>query len=542
MRLANMRRTSEILGVFRRHGFGGIIRDLRRGGAPVEEDGQPEQRPSATSFREALEELGPFWVKLGQKLSLRGDLLPTDYLTELQKLQSDAPPVSWETVAGVVEQELGSPVGEVFAGVDPNPLGSASLAQTHAATLHDGTRVVVKVQRPGVEETIRVDLSVLRDLAVMAQRFSSLGQVTDLPEAVDEFAISLNQELDYRREGRNTERFAAIVDGMGVFRTPSVYWDLTTSRVLVIERFDGYSINDLPALERDGHDRIRLSRAMVKLSFMGVLGDGWFHGDPHPGNVFVLEDGQVGLIDFGYIGFVEKGQRFAIARLWSSWREADVQGITDAIELLGTVSPRTDRRELESAIRRLVGRYGSGLEGVGFGLILVDVVRVAQENRIRVPANLVVLGNAFVMGESVAKTLDPNLDLAEATQEDVRRFTTQFLRPESLKEVLLQDAMAWGELGHELPRRVSRILRRMDETPGLRLPDVRDAAERANQIAHQLSVALLVSALVIGLAIVSVGITTGVLDNLILGVFIAVAVGAILLAVRTWRSRRSDDG
>ena len=326
---------------------------------------------------------------------------------------------------------------------------------------------------------------------------------------------------------------------MEAFRTPAVHWDMTTSKVLVIERFDGIKISDFAALDSAGQDRIGLSRAMVKLSFMGVLGDGWFHGDPHPGNLFVLADGTVGLIDFGYIGFVEKGQRFTIAKLWMAWRDGDVAGVTDGIELLGTASPQTDRRALEQAVRRMIGKYGSSLEGVGFGPILEEVVKVAQENRVRVPANLVVLGTAFVMGESVAKTLDPNLDLAAATQEDVHRFTMRFLRPDSLKEMLLQDALAWTELAHETPRRVSRILRRADEGQGVRLPDIREAAERANQIAHQLSVSLLVSALVIGLAIVSVGITNGVLDDLILAVFIAVAVGAILLALRTWRSRHS---
>lgn len=541
MKLANARRTSEILGVFRRHGFGDIIRDLRGRGVPLDDDGQPESRPSAASFRLAFEELGPLWVKLGQKLSLRGDLLPPDYLEELKKLQSDAPPLAWEEVERTVESELGAPVGEVFADVDTTPLGSASLAQTHAAVLHDGTHVVVKVQRPGVEASVHADLAVLRDLAILAQRFSRLGQVTDLVEAVDEFSNAVGQELDYRREGRNTERFATVLAGMSEFKTPAVHWELTSARVLVMERFEGAKISDFSSLERDGHDRVKLSRAMVKLSFMGVLGEGWFHGDPHPGNLFVLHDGTVGLIDFGTIGFVEKGQRFTIAKIWTCWRDGDVAGVTDAIELLGTASPRTDRKALEQAVRRLLSKYGSSLEGVGFGPILEEVVRVAQENRVRVPANLVVLGTAFVMGESVAKSLDPNLDLAEATQDDVHNFTMRFLRPESLKEMLLQDAMAWGELAHETPRRISRILRRMDEGQGIRLPDIREAAERANQMSHQLSVSMLVSALVIGLAIVSVGITSGVLDNLILGVFIAVAVGAIALAIRTWRHRRSDN-
>jgi ubiquinone biosynthesis protein len=540
MKLANARRTSEIVGVFHRHGFGDIFRDLRGRGIPLDGDGQLESRPSAASFREAFEELGPLWVKLGQKLSLRGDLLPRDYLEEMKKLQSDAPPLEWAAVARVVEDELEAPVDDVFAKVETAPLGSASLAQTHAAILHDGTRVVVKVQRPGVEEAVRADLAVLRDLAVLAQRFSKLGQVTDLVEAVEEFSTSVNQELDYRREGRNTERFAAVLAGMDEFRTPAVFWELSSARVLVTERFEGAKITDFAALKRDGHDRVRLSRAMVRLSFMGVLGEGWFHGDPHPGNLFVLADGSVGLIDFGAIGFVEKAQRFTIAKIWTSWREGDVTGVTDGIELLGTTSPRTDRRALEGAVRRMLNKYGSSLEGVGFGPILEEVVRVAQEHRVRVPANLVVLGTAFVMGEAVAKSLDPNLDLAAATQEDVRRFTMRFLRPDNLKEMLLQDAMAWAELTHEAPRRISRILRRMDEGQGVRLPDIREASERANQMAHQLSVSLLVSALVIGLAIVSVGITSGVLDDLMLGVFVAVAVGAIVLAIRTWRDRRSD--
>jgi ubiquinone biosynthesis protein len=245
-------------------------------------------------LRMALEELGPTFVKLGQVLSTRPDLLPPAYIAELARLQDTVPPAPWEPVRAQLEAELGAPVEKVFATLDPEPIAAASLAQVHAATLPDGAEVVVKVQRPDIEATINVDLDILADVARLLQTRTPLGELYDLPGIVEEFAATLRAELDFYREGHNADRFRANFADEPYLYIPKVYWDYTTRRVLVMERIRGIKIDDIAALDAAGYDRYRIGLHAARMVIKEVLEDGFFHADPHPGNFFVMPGEVIG--------------------------------------------------------------------------------------------------------------------------------------------------------------------------------------------------------------------------------------------------------
>jgi ubiquinone biosynthesis protein len=293
------------------HGFGAILgqigldshlnlprRLLRR---PVDGNGLS----TAEHVRLALEQLGPTFVKLGQILSTRPDLLPPDYLAELSRLQDNVPPADWETVKSVIETELGGALEDKFTGFDPTPIAAASLAQVHQATLPGGEKVVVKVQRPGIRRIIDLDLTILQDLARLAQdRISWMGMY-DLPELAEEFALQLRAELDYRREGHNADRFRANFKNELHLHVPKVYWNYTTSRVLTQEFISGIKISDVAALDEAGYNRHQIALYSARFIVQEILEDGFFHADPHPGNIVVMPGEVIGMMDFGTVGHLD---------------------------------------------------------------------------------------------------------------------------------------------------------------------------------------------------------------------------------------------
>ncbi len=278
-----------------------------------ERRGQPYSTPE--HLRLALEELGPTYIKLGQVLSTRPDLLPDNYRQELVALQDDAKPVAATQISEVIHCELGGPPSEVFASFELKPLASASLGQAHAATLRDGTEVVVKVRRPHVVEQVAEDLETLRNLAARASRRSDLAADYDLVGIAEEFAHTLRAELDYLQEGRNAERFAANFLNDPTVRVPRIYWETTTSRVLTLERMHGIKVNDVAALDAAGIDRAALASRAARIATQMIFQDGFFHADPHPGNLFVENDGGIALIDFGMVGEVDEQLRDRLGAL-----------------------------------------------------------------------------------------------------------------------------------------------------------------------------------------------------------------------------------
>jgi len=355
--IRHLQRYRHILTVFTRHGFGFALshfpaeplwlRDLH----PVPER---ERASLPAHFRQALEELGPAFVKLGQMLSTRPDLLPPDYIAELSRLQDRVKPRPWEEMRPVLEASLEAPLSEVFGEITIEPLASASLAQVYAAKLRTRQKVVIKVQRPNIRPNIRTDLEILHDLARYAQEHTPLGQVYDLVEIAEDFAHTLHNELDYTIEGRNADRFRRNFAGEEAVHIPWVYWEYTTERVLVLEYIEGIKINDIEAIDAAGYDRGKIANNAARMIVQEVLQDGYFHADPHPGNFVVMKDEVIGAMDFGIVGYLSHTDRVNLIRLSNVAVQEDAKGVTDALIHIGAAPPDVDRDSLTRDIE--IGR------------------------------------------------------------------------------------------------------------------------------------------------------------------------------------------
>ena len=354
-----LKRYRRIADVLVRHGFGALVAqlgldqalDFRQRLAPDPE--QPVTRKTAAvHLREAIEELGPTFIKFGQIASTRPDMFPPEFIDELAGLQDNIPPAPWNEIQAAIEAELGRPLAELFLVVDPTPIASASLGQVYAALLPDRTEVIVKVQRPNIEQTIETDLGILADLARLAQERLPAAAAMDPVGIVREFSESLRGELDYRGEARNADRFRANFAKEKYIYVPKVYWEYTTRHVEVQERIRGIKINDYPALTAAGYDRDRIAMNAAKAIIKEVLVDGFFHADPHPGNLLILPGEVIGLIDFGLVGTLDRTDRAQLVRLWSSIIGLDAEGAADQLLRMGIAGPQTDQVGLTRALRR----------------------------------------------------------------------------------------------------------------------------------------------------------------------------------------------
>jgi ubiquinone biosynthesis protein len=409
--------------------------------------------------RLTIEELGPTFIKLGQILSTRGDLVPANYRAELIKLQDAAPPVSEDQIRAELLAELGRPIEDAFTSFDFIPLASASIGQAHAATLLDGTEVVVKLRRPGALTLVTEDLRILQDLAQRASRYWDAARDYDLIGIAQEFAQTLRTELDYLHEAHNVERIAENFADDETIHIPRVYWELTTARMLTLERIYGCKITDFACIEADGLSRAATARRAAYLLLTMILDHGFFHADPHPGNVLVEQDGRIGLIDFGMVGTVEAATQGRLLRLVMGISEKNAGALADVILELGIPSVHVDRNTLRRDMQRLLDRYGDSVIGdVPVGAFLSEVMEAIRRQHIRLPSDLALLFKTLAMGEGLAKELDPSFNLLEVyipiTHELVRRQVT----PAAWTKQLLLAGIDALQVTMQVPQQLRRIL------------------------------------------------------------------------------------
>ena len=346
-------RYAQITGIAVRYGFGPLL-GL---GQPVADDvAAPPAAPAARRLRQALEECGGMFVKLGQVLSTRADLLPHGVVAELSRLQDQVAPAAPESVMALLEAELGRPVGEVFAELDAEPLAAASIAQAYRGRLRSGEAVVVKVQRPGIAESVDRDLLVLAELARVAEARTAWGADYHVTELAGEFADRLREELDFRLEARNATEIAALTAADQV-HVPAVHTELSTARILVMEWLDGVSVREVERIDALGLDRSRLAETLLRSSLRQMLVDGRFHADPHPGNVLVLEDGRLGLIDFGATGRLDPLQQASMREMLVAVQQQDAGLLRSAVLEVATLRRHFDDDQLERALARFMSRH-----------------------------------------------------------------------------------------------------------------------------------------------------------------------------------------
>jgi ubiquinone biosynthesis protein len=421
------------------------------------------QRPAPVDrgprLRRLLEDLGPTFVKLGQVLSTRPDLVPADVIEELEHLQDHVPPEADQAVRRVIESELGAPVEALFPEFDWTPIAAASLGQVHAASLPDGRRVVVKVQRPGVEPTVSADLAILGDALRYLARTPALADLYDPDALVDEFARGIHAELDYTREGRNADRLRKVLPADGRIVIPAVVWPFTRRRVLTLEAVDGIKPTSAERLREAGQDPRAVARALAHAILRMVFQEGFFHADPHPGNLAVLPDGRLVLYDFGMVGRLTDDMREAFGDLSVALLRGDTEAVVAAITALGATPEDLDEPHLVRDVDELRDRYYEvPLKSVHLGQIVQDIFSLAYRYRVRIPMDFTLLGKCLVTLEGVIQLLDPELSMVELARPFGATLVRERLSPRRLARRARRRSKALARLLEEAPADAAQVL------------------------------------------------------------------------------------
>jgi ubiquinone biosynthesis protein len=471
-----------------------------------------ETRTTSQRVRLALEELGTSFVKVGQILSTRSDILPRDFAHELSSLQSCLPPISVDVVKKVIQEELGRPVEEIFSSFDPSPVGVASIGQAHAAVLRDGREVVVKTRKPNVLEQVTVDLDILRQLAESATRRGEKIQEYDPSSLIEEVADTLIGEMDYIREGHSAEHFAHFFQDDPSIHIPKIYWEFTTPRVITLERIQGIGILDVKALDAAGFNRQELAKRSVNIWLKMVFEDAIFHADPHPGNLFVEADGRLGLIDFGMVGMVDDDVRKHVASSIKAIVERDADLLVDSLIDLGALTPTGSRDKLRRDTKYIMGHYPVGVEELNLEVNLGELFGVVRRNHVVLPSNTFLLLKTMAMVQSLGKELDPQFDFFSVLTPYVEDLLKAKYMPSSIIRRLPSVAAELALFGAGLPRRLLRIIRAIEQGELQVRTDVSGIElhlEHLERIVNRLLLGLLLAFIILGGAVVFLAFRLG---------------------------------
>ena len=467
--LARSRRYSQISRIAVRHGLGPYLRGRGR-----REDEAGGRAALARSLRQALEEGGVTFVKLGQLMSTRRDLLPEEFISELAQLQDRAEPAPWERVEEVITQSLGAPVGEVFAELRPEPAAAASIAQVHRARLRCGdgpdAEVAVKVQRPGIRSTVEQDLDILLRLADALEDRARWARAVGTAGVARGFAAAIREELDFRVEARNMAAVAATwpdqqraVGGSVTVVLPAVHEQLCTEHVLVIEWLDGLNLRAAgPLIDERGLDRAELTRALLRSMVYQITEGGVFHADPHPGNVLLLTDGRLALLDFGSVGRLDTQQRSALQNLLLAVGSGDPAALRDALLELVTRTDEIDEWQLERALGRFAARHLVGTSPPTAEMF-TDLFRLASQFELAIPPEIATVLRALATLEGTLSLLTPGIDIAaEARQYAADRVASQ-LSPAAVPKSAAEEVAALLPVLRRLPRRFDRVTSALEQ-------------------------------------------------------------------------------
>lgn len=454
--------------------------------------------------RRALEEMGPSFVKLGQVLATRVDLFPPEWIAEFSRLQNAVPPVPFEAIRAEMTQALGREPGSAFLWLDPTPLAAASIAQVHRARLHDGREVVAKVRRPGIRPMIEADLRLLQYAANKVetkfpdlQRFHPVG-------VVRQFRASLLRELDLAAECRHAERVAASFAGDDRIVVPAVHWSFTNERMNVQDFVDGIPVADIAALDAAGVDRKQIARTGAQAVLKMLLEDGFFHADPHPGNIFVLPEGRIAVIDFGMVGRLSPARRAEVVSLLFGLVEHDAERVT-GILLEWTQQAEIDEMQLAVDIDAFVDRYhGVPLGQLDLAGMLLEVTALLRSHRLALPADLALLIKVCLTLEGLGRSLDPDFDMARQAQPFLRRAMATQFTPRALARrgtrALVDSAGLLATLPREL-RRLLRAIRAGNPRLHLQMEHLPEFSRQVSHSANRLAGSMVIAALIIGSSI-----------------------------------------
>jgi ubiquinone biosynthesis protein len=509
----NLGRLSEIAQVAVRHGFGywfdtHRLTDLFPRRSPrVQVDGQPSQR--GQHLREMLDELGPTFVKFGQLLSTRPDVLPPDIIAELRGLQDDVRPFSFAEVEQVVEEDLGLSIDKLFADFEERAVAAASIGQVHRATLPNGKLVAVKVQRPGAPRQIEADVALLYQAARLAgERVRALDFI-DARQLVDEFARSIRQELDYRLEARNADTFHKNFAGHPHVRVPRVYWSYTRSRVLTLEWLDGTQVVDLDPQTWSVEDRRDLAYLMTETWMTMIFRHGFFHGDPHPANILVLgRADQIGLVDFGAVGKLSDDDMSKLTRLFIDAAAENVDALPRRLADLGVRYPKEREEEFLSELREMYYRYyGASLAEIDPLQVIREAFQLIYSMNLQLPTRFLLLDKAIATLGSVGIDLYPDFNVFEVARPYARSLLMERFGPRRMATRARKESLKLGQIALELPYQIHDTLEQVRDGQievGFVHKGLDDLLNRMDVVFNRLVIAMIVAGGLIGSSLIGI--------------------------------------
>lgn len=508
---AHIHRYRQIAETLARHGFGfllsflGLERFLPFHRELLGESSGNQLLTPPQHIRLALEELGATFIKLGQLLSTRPDLLPPEYLLEFARLQDAAPPFDSDLAIQIIESEFGQPVEQLFAQFNRQPLAAASIGQVHAAQLADGTEIIVKVRRPNVVEQIEEDLEILQNAAAAINRRWEFAKRYDLLGLVQEFALALRAELDYIREGQSADRFAANFAADKSVHIPRVFWETTTTRVLTQERIRGVKVSEISDFDLFGTSRRKLAEQGTQAILKMVFEDGFFHADLHPGNFFIEPDGRFGLVDFGMVGVVDESTQDYLASLILALSQQDFGRLTEAVLELEVVKHRVDRNELRRDLEYLVKPYfGLPLGEVKLAALFNEAFAVIRRHRLHIPPHLALLVKTIIITEGIGTRLDPDFHLTEVITPYADRLMMRLFSPRRMAKKLGQASVDVARLSVEIPQQLRHILAEIERGGfeiGMKPGTFEPLIERLERLANRIVLGMIASAFIVGLSV-----------------------------------------
>jgi ubiquinone biosynthesis protein len=506
-------RYRDILKILVRYGFGDVISRIRTRyrvrvrARPIRKGAEElKHLTTAERLRRAFEELGPTFIKFGQILSCRPDLLPPEFITQMSKLQDSVPPFPYADARALIETQLGKALPDIFESMDEQPVAAASLAQVYLAKTKAGEDVAVKVQRPGVEAVIQSDIRILRELASLSERHLPESRYYEPVRIVDEFTRTIRREFDFEREGRNIDRFRQYFAGDDTVHIPKVHWEFTASKVLTTEYIRGIKISDVARLEAAGLDRKEIAFNGANLILKEIFQHRFFHGDPHPGNLFVLPGNVIAPVDFGMTGTIDDEVADNMGVMFSAVLARDVNSLIDMLLAVGVADEHLDRKGFKADLRDLFDRYyGVPLKDVNIGKAIEEQMGIVRRYRLRPPSDLILMARALLVSEGVARQLYPQFNIIEYARPYARKVLTRSIDPAREVLELAKAAKDAVSLAKHVPvdmREILSKIRKDEVNIGFEHKGLERFITELDRSSNRLSFAVVIAALIVGSSMV----------------------------------------
>lgn len=460
-------------------------------------------------FRLFFEELGPTFIKIGQLASTRSDFIPADIIKELEKLQDDVPAFSYEDVERILVKELGAEMKDVFKHFNEIPLAAASIGQVHFAVLKTGEQVAVKIQRPNITQVIETDLEILRDIAALAERRLDWAAKYQLVDIVGEFGKSLRAEVDYTIEGRNSEKISKQFQNDPKIMIPKVYWEYTSKKVLTMEYVEGTKLNEIAKIEQKGYSRKATAERVINAIFKQIFVDGFFHADPHPGNILVVETEKIIFMDFGMVGHLTSEMRDHFSSFIIAMMLQSTSGVIKAIFQMGLVPDDVNSVLLHSDVDLLrVKYYDVPINQLSLGEAVNDLFSVASKHGIRIPTDLTLVGKSLLTLEGLIEKLDPTISIVKIAEPFGRQLLKERYLPKNFLGKVWNNIIEYSEIVVDLPKSLkdfSSIMKQGKLRVEVTISDLEQLLRRLERVSNRISFSIVL----LSFSIIMVGLIIG---------------------------------